>query len=95
MNAYAMSLVTDGNANNLWSFLTVVATGVLGLASTYLIWWTGRQNRRLDAQDKQLGQLQNKQDDIHVLVNGNLHREQRENQRLRQILNQHGIDAND
>jgi hypothetical protein len=31
--------------------------------------------------------------DIHVLVNGNLHREQEENKRLRALLEQHGIDS--
>lgn len=64
-------MMLEDSAPNLWSFLTTLATGLIGLASTFLIWWTAKQNRKLD-------QMSKRQEDIHVLVNGNLHKAQTE-----------------
>lgn len=76
----------------MWSFLTTLVTGLIGLATTFLLWWTSKQNSKLQQMSDTQQAMSNTQHDIHVLVNGNLHREQLENTRLRGILSDHGID---
>jgi enterochelin esterase-like enzyme len=81
------------DASNMWSFLTTLVTGLIGLATTFLLWWTSKQNTKLQQMSDTQQAMSSTQRDIHVLVNGNLHREQEENKRLRALLEQHGIDS--